>query len=227
MLCPDSGGLIVSTLVKFLIVDDHPIFRHGMACLIESDPRYRVIAQAGSAAEALERVEVELPDIAVIDISLGKDSGLDLLKELHARHPEIRSLVVSIHDEAVYARRALRAHARGYLMKHETSSALREAIDTIMEGKIYVSSSFRESFLEQIVASKHRDADHARTEILSDRELEVLRRMGQGYGAIEIADSLAISVKTVGVYQERIKKKLSLASTAELRKYAVQWFQNL
>lgn len=217
----------MSGAVKFLIVDDHPIFRHGMACLIESDPRYRVIAQAGSIAEALERVEIEVPDIAVIDISLGKESGLDLLKELHARHPEVRSLVVSIHDEAVYARRALRAHARGYLMKHETSLVLREAIDTIMDGKIYVSSAFRESFLEQQASRKHRDTERAKAEILSDRELEVLRKMGQGYGAIEIAEGLSISVKTVGVYQEHIKKKLSLSSTAELRKYAVQWLQNL
>lgn len=217
----------MSGAVKFLIVDDHPIFRHGMACLIESDPRYRVIAQAGSTAEALERVEIEVPDIAVIDISLGKESGLDLLKELHARHPEVRSLVVSIHDEAVYARRALRAHARGYLMKHETSLVFREAIDTIMDGKIYVSSAFRESFLEQQASRKHRDTERAKAEILSDRELEVLRKMGQGYGAIEIAEGLSISVKTVGVYQEHIKKKLSLSSTAELRKYAVQWLQNL
>jgi DNA-binding NarL/FixJ family response regulator len=135
--------------------------------------------------------------------------------------------VVSIHDEAVYARRALRAHARGYLMKHETSLVLREAIDTIMDGKIYVSSAFRESFLEQQASRKHRDTERAKAEILSDRELEVLRKMGQGYGAIEIAEGLSISVKTVGVYQEHIKKKLSLSSTAELRKYAVQWLQIL
>jgi DNA-binding NarL/FixJ family response regulator len=217
----------MSDSVRFIIVDDHPIFRHGLASLIESDPRYRVISQAGTKAEALARVEEEVPEIAVIDISLGKESGLDLLKELYALHPEVRSLVVSIHDEAVYARRALRAHARGYLMKHETISVLKDAIETIMEGRIFVSSSFRESFLEQQASSKHRDSASEGAEFLSDRELEVLRRMGQGYGAIEIAQSLGISVKTVGVYQEHIKKKLSLDSSVELRKYAVKWFQAL
>jgi len=216
----------MSGMVKFLIVDDHPIFRHGLSSLIESDQRYRVIGQAGSVAEALERVAAEVPDIAVIDISLGRESGLDLLKELHTYHPEVRSLVVSIHDEAIYARRALRAHARGYLMKHEANSVLKDAIEMIMDGKIFVSAAFRDSLMEQ-ACSKHRDSTRAGTEILSDRELEVLKRMGQGYGAIEIAASLGISVKTVGVYQEHIKKKLSLESTTELRKYAVQWFQAL
>ncbi len=211
--------------VRFMIVDDHPIFRHGITSLIESDPRYKVIAQVGSRAEAIEFVKREVPEIAVIDISLGKENGLDLLKELYALHPEIRSLVVSIHDEAVYARRALRAHARGYLMKHETISVLRDAIETIMEGNIFVSSTFLESFLEQQASSRTRDSESAKVEILSDRELEVLRKMGQGYGAIEIAQSLGISVKTVGVYQEHIKKKLSLESAMELRKYAVRWFQ--
>jgi DNA-binding NarL/FixJ family response regulator len=213
--------------VKFLIVDDHPIFRHGLGSLIESDPRFRVVAQAGTMAEALACVEREVPDIAVIDITLGRESGLDLLKELHSRHPEVRSLVVSIHNEAVYARRALRAYARGYLMKHETSNVLKEAIDTIMDGKIFVSSAFREVFMKQQVGTKQRDASHAKVEDLSDRELEVLKRMGQGYGAIEIAESMGISVKTVGVYLEHIKKKLSLESTVELRKYAVMWFQAL
>jgi DNA-binding NarL/FixJ family response regulator len=210
---------------KFLIVDDHPIFRHGMRMLIESDPRYRVYAEAGSIPEALEIVAREIPDMVLLDISLGAQSGLDLLKSLHASHPQVRTLVVSIHDESVYAERALRANARGYLMKHEASSVLKEAISEILDGKIYVSASFRQRLLEQACKSGSEDM-RSNTAQLSDRELEVLKYMGQGFGAREIASTLNIAVKTVGVFQDHIKKKLSLESISELRKYAIQWAQS-
>jgi DNA-binding NarL/FixJ family response regulator len=210
---------------RFLIVDDHPIFRHGMRMLIESDPRYRVCAEAGSIPEALEIIAREIPDMVLLDISLGAQSGLELLKSLHASHPQIRTLVVSIHDEAVYAERALRANARGYLMKHEASSVLKEAISEILDGKIYVSASFRQRLLERACKPRSEDLKSNAAQ-LSDRELEVLKYMGQGYGAREIADTLNIAVKTVGVFQDHIKKKLSLESISELRKYAIEWAQS-
>lgn len=210
--------------VKFLIVDDHPIFRHGMRMLIESDPRYRVCAEAGSLAEALEAVERASPDMIILDISLGAQSGLDLLKAIHSTHSQARALVVSIHDEAVYAERALRANAKGYLMKQEASSVLKDAITEILAGRIFVSAAFRERLLERACKARSEDL-RSNTAQLSDRELEVLKRMGQGYGAMEIAGSLGIAVKTVGVYQDHIKKKLALESISELRKFAIEWVQ--
>jgi DNA-binding NarL/FixJ family response regulator len=210
--------------VKFLIVDDHPIFRHGMRMLIESDPRYRVCAEAGSVQDALEMVEREIPDMVLLDISLGPQNGLDLLKDFHSSYPQIRTLVVSIHDEAIYAERALRANARGYLMKHEASSVLKEAISEVLAGRIFVSSAFRERLLERACKPRN-EGLRSNTARLSDRELEVLKFMGQGYGATEIADTLEIAVKTVGVYQDHIKKKLSFDSISELRKYAIEWVQ--
>jgi DNA-binding NarL/FixJ family response regulator len=210
--------------VKFLIVDDHPIFRHGIRMLIESDPRYRVCAEAGSISEALETIEREVPDMVLLDISLGLQSGLDLLKSFHAAHPQIRTLVVSIHDEAIYAERALRANARGYLMKHEASSVLKQAISEILAGRLFVSASFRERLLERACKTRNEDM-RSNAAQLSDRELEVLKYMGQGFGATEIANTLNIAVKTVGVYQDHIKKKLSFESISELRKYAIEWVQ--
>jgi DNA-binding NarL/FixJ family response regulator len=214
----------VEGIVKFLVVDDHPIFRHGMKALIESDPRYRVYAEAGTIEEAIERIEADVPDMLLLDISLGSQNGLDLLKTLHAAHPQVRTLVVSIHDEAIYAERALRANARGYLMKHEASSVLKEAISEILAGKVFISASFRERLLEQACKSR-KEGPRTNTARLSDRELEVLKYMGQGFGATEIATTLKISVKTVGVYQDHIKKKLSFESISELRKYAIEWVQ--
>jgi DNA-binding NarL/FixJ family response regulator len=211
-------------MVNFLIVDDHPIFRHGLIALIQSEPRYRVIAEAGSAAEALAAIAREVPDVLLLDISLGEGNGLDLLKVVHAAHPEVRVLVVSIHDESVYAERALRAQARGYLMKQEASSVLKEAIATILAGKVFVSAAYRDRLLEKAWVTGG-ESSRPKASLLSDREFEVLESMGRGLGAMEIASSMGISVKTVGVYQDHIKKKLSIDNISELRKYAVAWMQ--
>jgi DNA-binding NarL/FixJ family response regulator len=212
--------------VKFLIVDDHPIFRHGLTALLERDPDYIVSGEAGSIEEAIAALAAEVPDVVTLDISLGQKSGLDLLKVLRSSYPEVKTLVISIHDEAVYAERALRAHARGYLMKQEASSVLREAISTILAGKVFVSSALQDSLLEQSCKARA-EAFRSETSLLSDRELEVLRCMGQGFGAMEIASMMGIAVKTVNVYQDHIKKKLSLESVPALRKYAIQWVQSL
>jgi DNA-binding NarL/FixJ family response regulator len=212
--------------VKFLIVDDHPIFRRGIAALLERDPRYEVRAEAGSVEEALEAIALEAPDMILLDISLGGRSGLDLLKAARSACPAARTLVISIHDEAVYAERALRAHARGYLMKQEAAETLREAVAAILAGRIYLSPAFESQLLEQSCKSRA-ETFRSETSILSDRELEVLKGMGGGYGAMEIAATMGIAVKTVNVYQDHIKKKLSLDSIAELRKYAIQWVNSL
>jgi DNA-binding NarL/FixJ family response regulator len=211
--------------VKFMVVDDHPIFRRGAIALIESEPRYRVCAEAGSIGEALPLIERERPDLLLLDITLQEENGLDLLRTILSSHPNIKALIVSIHDEAVYAERALRAKARGYIMKHEASSVLKEAIRTILDGRIYVSESFRDHILES-VAGAPKESFRAKASILSDRELEVLEYIGRGYGATEIAGLMGIAVKTVGVYQDHIKRKLALGSTSELRKFSIRWVKS-
>lgn len=212
--------------VRFLVVDDHPIFRQGLVAVVQSNPRYRVVAEAGSVAEALSALDREVPDMALIDISLVGQSGLDLVKSIHASHPEVKTLVVSIHDEAIYAERALKAQARGYVMKHEAGAVMLEAIQTILAGKIFVSTAMRDRLLETMFGQ--RDApDASAVERLSDRELEILEHIGRGYGASEIANLLNLSVKTVNVHQDHIKKKLRIEAAAELRKFAVNWVQSL
>jgi DNA-binding NarL/FixJ family response regulator len=211
--------------LKFLVVDDHPIFRQGLIALLESDERYRVCAEAGTVPDALASFERERPDMVLLDISLGDRNGFELLRSFWNERPDIPVLVISIHDEAVYAERALRAHARGYLMKQEASSVLKEAITTILAGKIFVSPAFRERMIEGLSAAP-RESSRASVSQFSDRELEVLERLGRGYSAKEIGSELGIAVKTVGVYLDHIKKKLGLDSISQLRKYAISWVQS-
>jgi DNA-binding NarL/FixJ family response regulator len=211
--------------VRFLVVDDHPIFRQGLVAVIQSNPRYRVCAEAGNVAEAREALARETPDMALVDISLGGQSGLDLVKDLRASHPGVRILIISIHDEAIYAERALKATARGYVMKHEAGSVLLEAIRIVLSGHIYLSPAMRDRMIEGRYLQRD-DANGPMVERLSDRELEVLEHIGRGFGASEIAAQLNLSVKTVGVYQDHIKKKLAIEAAAELRKFAVNWIQS-
>ena len=189
----------------FLVVDDHPIFRQGLVALIESTPRYKVSAQAGSAEEAMSVLERSLPDIALVDISLVHQSGLDLVKTVRITYPQVLVLIVSMHDEVIYAARALKAGARGYVMKQEAASVLMDAIATVLRGRIYVSSTMRERLLETMFTQPDEPVSPA-VDRLSDRELQVLELMGQGYGVAEIAGRLNLSVKTVNVYRDHLKE---------------------
>lgn len=211
--------------IRFLVVDDHPVFRQGLVALLESNERYAVEAEAGCAAEALAAVERRVPDVALVDISLVGTSGLDLVKTLKAAHPEIAILIISMHDEAVYAERALKAGARGYVMKQEAASVMLDAVATVLAGKIYVSAAMRDRLLESVF-SRRDEADVPSIDRLSNRELEVLERIGQGYGAAEIAAMLGLSVKTVNAYREHIKQKLGLDGSGVLRRFAVHWVQS-
>jgi DNA-binding NarL/FixJ family response regulator len=211
--------------VTFLVVDDHPIFRQGVVALIKSNEHYRVCGEAGSAEEALSCLDGTVPDMALVDISLTGQSGLDLVKTLKAAHPRILILIISMHDEAVYAARALRAGARGYVMKQEAASVMMEAITTVLAGKIYVSSAMRDRLLETVFGDVA-DTGAPAVERLSDRELEVLEKIGQGYGAAEIARTLNLSVKTVNAYRDHIKEKLHIDGAGDLRRFAVKWVQS-
>ena len=215
----------MSEQVTFLVVDDHPVFRQGLVALIRSEERYRVSGEAGSAEDALAALETSVPDIALVDISLTGQNGLDLVKTLKVAHPRILILIISMHDEAVYAARALRAGARGYVMKQEAASVMLEAIRTVLSGKIYMSAAMRDRLLETMFSDVV-ETDPPSVERLSDRELEVLDMIGQGYGAAEIAKTLHLSVKTVNAYRDHIKEKLRIAGAGDLRRYAVKWVQS-
>jgi DNA-binding NarL/FixJ family response regulator len=211
--------------ITFLVVDDHPVFRQGLVALIKSDDRYEVCAEAGTAAEALATMESAVPDMALIDISLVGKSGLDLVKTLKAAHPDMLILIISMHDEVIYAKRALKAGARGYVMKQEAASVMLAAIKTILSGKIYVSAVMRDRLLESMFI-RGEEAEAPSVERLSDRELEVLDLIGQGYGSAEIAKVLNLSVKTVNAYRDHIKEKLSIVGAGALRRFAVKWVQS-
>jgi len=216
---------MTSRVVTFLVVDDHPVFRQGLVALIRSNERYRVCAEAGSAEEALATLENAVPDIALVDISLTGQSGLELVRRLKAVHPHVLILIISMHDEAVYAARALKAGARGYVMKQEAASVMLEAIATVLSGKIYVSSAMRDRLLETMFSDTV-ETEMPTVERLSDRELEVLEMIGQGYGAAEIARKLNLSVKTVNAYRDHIKEKLHIDGAGDLRRFAVKWVQS-
>jgi len=191
---------------------------------LESESDINVVGQASSAEEGMSLIEQLGPDVAAIDISLPGMSGLELVKQLHAIRPEVRTLVVSRHDESLYAERAIRAGARGYVMKLEAGEVIVKAVRRIMNGGIYVSEEINERLLLGMV-SGHEALAQSPLDILSDRELEVFELTGRGHGTRDIAERLHLSVKTVESYRARIKVKLNLGSAAELMQHAVQWVE--
>lgn len=209
---------------KILIVDDHPLMRKGLALSLGGETDLEVVGQAADAEQALGMVEKLEPDVAVVDISLPGMSGLELIKHFQAVYPHIRSLVVSRHDEALYAERAIRAGARGYVMKLEAADEIVKAVRRVLAGGIYVSEEINERLLMGLAAGRDELAQSP-LEILSDRELEVFELSGRGLVTREIAERLHLSVKTVESYRARIKDKLSLKTAAELMQHAVQWVE--
>ncbi len=207
---------------RILIVDDHPMLRHGLAQLINSEPDLTVCCEADTARQALAAIGQSKPDLALVDISLPDKSGLELIKDLHALYPELRVLVVSMHDESLYAERVLRAGGRGYLMKQEGGKKLMEAIRHVLSGQIYVSEKMSARILE-IFSGGRRDGTGSPVGRLTDREFEVFQLIGQGKGTREIAGHLKLSVKTVEVHRARIKEKLGIKSATDLVRFAVRW----
>jgi DNA-binding NarL/FixJ family response regulator len=207
---------------RVLIVDDHPIMREGLALLIQNEPDLRVSAQAGSAAQALSAIAAEVPELVLADISLPDRNGLEMIKDIQALHPTLPILVVSMHDESLYAERVLRAGGRGYIMKQEGGKKLMQAIRQVLGGQIYVSEKMSAKILE--LFSGHRpQASHSVMERLTDREFEIFQLIGAGQASRDIARSLHLSVKTVEAHRANIKKKLELVSGADLVRYAIRW----
>ncbi len=209
---------------KILIVDDHPLMRKGLALSLNAEIDLTVCGQVANAEEALSALEELDPDLAIVDISLPGMSGLELIKHMQALRPEIRTLVVSRHDEALYAERAIRAGARGYVMKLEAGERIVKAVRRVLAGGIYVSEEINERLLLGLAAGRQELAQSP-LEVLSDRELEVFEMTGRGLGTREIAERLHLSVKTVESYRARIKDKLNLKTAAELMQHAVQWVE--
>ena len=207
---------------QVLIVDDHPMMRQGLAQLINHEPDLRTCGEADSVAQALERIRADKPDLVLADISLPDRSGLELIKDSKALHPGLPVLVVSTHDESLYAERVLRAGGRGYIMKQEGGKLLMRAIRKVLSGQIYVSEKMAAKILE--IFSGHRaEVSHSPVERLSDREFEVFQLIGQGKGTRQIAEHLHLSVKTVEVHRANIKHKLELKRGTDLVRYAIRW----
>ena len=209
-----------------VLVDDHPVMRKGLALTLDAEMDLSVVGQMSSAEEAMDEIERLEPDLAIIDISLPGMSGMELVKHLQARMPEVRTLVVSRHDESLYAERAIRAGARGYIMKLEAGEVIVKAVRQVMDGGIYVSDEINERLLLSMASGGRERISQSPLEVLSDRELEVFELTGRGTGTRDIAERLHLSVKTVESYRARIKKKLNLESATELMQHAVQWVES-
>ncbi len=207
---------------KILLVDDHPLVREWLANLINEQPDLLVCGEASNAPQAFELIGTASPDIAIVDISLEGGSGIELIKNVKASHPGVAMIVLSMHDESLYAERALRAGARGYIMKREATKKILQAIHAVLDGKLYVSEkisvAMAEKFAEGRPASAGSPADQ-----LSDRELEIFQLLGNGRNTRQIADQLHIGFKTVQTYSARIKEKLDLDNATQLLHEAIRW----
>ena len=210
---------------RLLIVDDHPMMRTGLAQLIGTEPGLKVVAEADTAEQALAAATKNPFDLALLDISLPDKNGLELIKDLLAVRPGLLILVVSMHDEMIYAERVLRAGGRGYIMKQAGGEKFLHAIHQVLAGQIYVSEKMSARILE-IFSGHAANHDGSPAQTLSDREFEVFELIGQGIGTRDIAGQLHLSVKTVEVHRANIKKKLNLKTAPDLVRQAVRWFDS-
>ena len=204
-----------------VIVDDHPIVRKGIQLLLEQESDLEVCGEAESAGEALEQIRALQPDAAIVDISLKGTDGIELTKSIRAEFARLPILIMSMHDESIYAERVLRSGANGYIMKQEVADNVVNALRTVLKGDIYVSDEMRQTLLGRI-SGRSEPVHTSPIDRLSDRELEVFRLIGRGFGTRQIAKDLHLSVKTIETYRAHIKEKLGIDSATELVRQAVQ-----
>lgn len=207
---------------EVFVVDDHPAIREALASAINSKLDLRLVGESGTATEALRRLERHMPDVVIVDISLEDAHGLDLVEEIRSRFPSVRVIVFSMYDESVYAERAIRAGASGYVMKSEATENVVAAIQAVSQGDVYLSQRMSSRILSKVI----RQQDYSftsPTEQLTDREMTVFQQLGEGRSVREIADELDLSRKTIETYRRRAKEKLGFETVDELLQYAVQW----
>jgi DNA-binding NarL/FixJ family response regulator len=211
--------------IKIFLVDDHPLVREWLTNLIQQQPDLLVCGEAEDAPAALREISIAKPEVAIVDISLKQGSGIELIKNLKVIEPGVAIIVLSMHDERLYAERALRAGARGYIMKRETAKKVITAIRQVLAGKIYMSENLSAAFAEKFVDGRL-PASGSLVEKLSDRELEVFQLLGKGYETRRVAEMMNVSMKTVQAHCAHIKEKLKLTNAAELLREAVRWQEN-
>ncbi len=222
---PGSPLVPVAAKRRIFLVDDHPITRQGVAVLINQEPDLEVCGEADSAPMAFELLQKAKADLVVVDISLKTISGIELTKNLRASLPDLPVLIMSMHDESLYAERALRAGAKGYVMKQEVSDKIRMAIRRILGGELYLSEKMKEEMLHRLVRNR-KDEVVFTIDTLSDREMEVFQLIGNGFGTRQIAAKLNLSVKTIDSYREHLKFKLHIEKGADLVYRAIQWVKS-
>ena len=208
-----------------LIIDDHPLFSRGLSQLIETQKDFKVTGIAKDRNEAMELIDELSPELAIVDLNLGQEDGLELIKDILAVKPQTKVLVLSMHDERYYAERALKAGAKGYIMKEEAESNVSTAINTVMQGQIYLSENEKKR-QEELAKNKNLQKENEPFDListLSDRQLQIFTLIGKGLGTVEIADKLGLSIKTIDTHKENMKNKLHCESSAELRKMAIEW----
>jgi len=211
---------------RIFIVDDHPIVRKGLAQLINQEPDMVVCGEAENAQNALELLKRIRPDLAIVDISLQGIDGIELIKKIKDRDINLPILVVSMHDESLFAERALKVGAKGYIMKQEAIEKMMEAIRKVIKGEVYVSARVSATIVKKFIDGKA-ESSRSPMEVLSNRELEVFQLIGQGFGTRQIAEELNVSIKTVESYRANIKEKLNLRNAAELIRHAVHYVDSL
>lgn len=209
---------------QIYIVEDHGVMRQGYAALVGREMGLEICGKTGSATEARGEIPGVDPDLAIVDLSLDEGSGLELIKDLQSQCSDLKVLVVSMHDESLYAERALEAGAEGYVSKSEPSETVVTAIRQILDGRMYFSEDINEQMLLRYLG-RDTDSPQSPLDVLSDRELEVFEHMGRGLTTQEIAEALQLSPKTIGTYRSRAKEKLAVESNAELRRRAVVWVE--
>lgn len=207
-----------------IIVDDHPLFSRGLSQLIETQNDFKVIGIAKDRAEALSLLDSKKPDLVIADLNLGQEDGLELIKDCLAFNPHLKVLVISMHDERFYAERALKAGAKGYIMKEEAETNVISAIMTVINGDIYLSENEKARLGDVLSNTQKGPFDTINS--LSDRQLQIFTLIGKGLGTVDIASKLNLSIKTIDTHKENIKAKLHCASSAELRQMAIEWTNN-
>jgi len=217
------AGNKATAAIRVFLVEDHPVFRLGLRELIEQELDLRVCGEAKNVGEAWDHIVRSKPNLVIVDISLVGRSGLELVKQLKDQFPALPTLVLSMHEESLYAERALQAGARGYIMKHETSDLIVDAIRRVCRGEVYLSAKMTSNILYKMVGGTSKGP--LPEQCLTNRELEIFEMIGRGLTTQEISVRLCLSAKTIGTYRERIKEKMQLRNASELAQRAVQWVE--